>query len=208
MSYFTAWYKEKDSRHVFFTFFEAVDFWQKYKTNRTIFGEKDRFLSMDAGGVKKVKASLGVYTRLNTLLNFKTSGLKELTVDYNNTWYNKDDIHLSKFMESSNLVSVLILNCKYDLLGSSRIVTNMNTMNTVVLGHCNLSCNSSLTSLNGVHPLNTIVTQGCCILVDEEVAKAVAKLPCIKEVNLFGNILVEDACTFCCTKLTIYLTLV
>ena len=156
----------------------------------------DRFLSMDAGGVKKIKASLGVYTRLNILLNVKTSGLKELAVDYHNTWYNKDDIHLSKFMESANVVSLSISNCKYDLLGSSRFVTNMNTLNTIVLRHCNFSRESSLTSLNGVQLLNTIEIHGCGILVDEEVAKAVAKLPCIKEVDISENILAKEGCSF------------
>ena len=163
---------------------------------KSLFGRKstlDRFLQMDSRGVKKIIINVGVYNRLDLLLNNSFPSVEELLVNYKNTWSKQDSTHLSQVIIRDRPRLISISRC-HDSLFNKDLITNViftQHVHTVILKKCLISKENCVLILQRGHHLKSLIIQECGIHIDAEIAKAVCDLPDETQIDLSGNKIVK-----------------
>ena len=163
---------------------------------KSLFGQKstlERFLIMDARGVKKINIGVGQYNRLGLLLNNSFTSIEELLIDYKNSWSENDSSHMSQVVRTNKPSLISVTRCM-DTLFNKNLITKVilsQYIHTVILKKCQIFKDNCLLILQRSHHLKSLIMQECGIKIDAEIAKAVCDLPDNTQVDLSGNKIVK-----------------
>ena len=163
---------------------------------KSLFGQNstlERFLNMDAGGVKKINIDVGKYNRLGLLLDNSFTSMEELLINYKNTHSKDDPTHLNQVIRTNKPSLISITNC-LDSLFKTDLVTKVilkHHVHTVILKKCQISKDNSVLIIQRAHYLKSLIMQECGIEIDAAIAEAVCDLPDETQIDLSGNKIVK-----------------
>ena len=153
----------------------------------------EKFLNMDARGVKKINIGVGQYNRLGVLLNNSFTSLEELLINYKNTWFSNDPTHLTQVITTNKPSLISITNCGNSLFNKDLItkVILSHHVDTVFLKKCQVSKDNCILILQYSINIKSLSIQECGIKIDADIAKVVCRLPDETKIDLSGNSVVK-----------------
>ena len=146
-----------------------------------------RFFGMDAHFVRKISISLGLYTRLNVLLDSKIYCVDELSIQNYYRWSETDDDDLCKAMKKIKPGLLRITNCQEKLIQEDTILLILQYVHSLVLEKFILKREHFFLILSKGHHLTFFKVHESGLKIDGEVIEAVSKFSSDIKLDISGK---------------------
>ena len=146
-----------------------------------------RFFGMDAHFVRKINISLGLYTRLNMILNSKIDCVDELSIQNYYRWSETDDDDLCNAMNQMKPGLLRITNCQEKLIKKHTILLILQYVHSLVLENFFLKREHFFLILKTGHHLIFFKVHESGLKIDGEVIEAVSILSSDIKLDISGK---------------------
>ena len=142
----------------------------------------ERFLSMDARGVKKICVVVGHCNRSKVLLHVERAPLDELLIDYDGSTYKSDTTHLIDVVTKLTPRILCISNCvSLDLL---EVILCLGEIHTLILVNFPFTRKTLLQTLKKLKHIKILKIKESRLCIDDDLAEAICNLPDYTQLDL------------------------